>query len=216
MKRKGTFITISGLDGSGKTTVQSIIEKMLLESTNKEIVCMDGLKPLKYTNVLRQYAIKEKQDIFELFREISLLSFALSLMDNYVNIIKPALEQGKIVISHRNDMCCKAYTKLRDYDNKVMPVLTELIKPYPKADVHLFCKADVDTVMKRIEMRKKSGYIPSINEDYEHLTRIEKNYEELLGGEYSYVELIDTSSSEMNKLDQTLHDILNAKIRSVL
>lgn len=177
---------------------------------------MDGLKPLRYTNVLRNYAAKEKKDVFELFGEISLFSFALSLIDNYVNVIKPALEQGKIVISHRNDMCCKAYTQLRDNDNKVMPILTELLKVYPKADLHLYCAADVDTVMKRIELRAKSGYVPSINEDYEHLICIQKNYDILLMEQYSYVEVIDTSGSNKGMLDQTLCNILTEKIGSRL
>ncbi len=216
MQNNGIFITISGLDGSGKTTVQNKIQKLLSELSKKEILCVDGLKPLRYTNVLRNYAAKEKKDVFELFGEISLFSFALSLIDNYVNAIKPALEQGKIVISHRNDMCCKAYTQLRDYDNKVMPILTELLKVYPKADLHLYCVADVDTVMKRIEMRTKSGYVPSINEDYEHLICIQKNYDILLMEQYSYVEVIDTSGSNKGMLDQTLCNILTEKIGSRL
>lgn len=211
MEAGGTFITISGLDGSGKTTVQHRMKVILKELTKKEIICMDGLKPLKYTNMLRKYASQENQDVFELFGKISLFSFALSLIDNYVNIIRPALEQGKIVITHRNDMCCKVYTRLRDYDNSALPILNELLKSYPKADLHLYCNADVDTVMGRIEERKKGGYTPSINEDYENLTKAEVYYNELLSTDYSYVKLFDTSGSEIHTLDQAVRDMLIRK-----
>lgn len=216
MEAGGTFITISGLDGSGKTTVQYKIEKILKKITRKEIICMDGLKPLKYTNILRKYAAKENQDIFELFGEISLFSFGLSLIDNYVNVIKPALEQDKIVITHRNDMCCKVYTRLRDYDNSVLPILNELLKSYPKADLHLYCMANVDIVMKRIKERQKGGYKPSINEDYEHLTKAEAYYNELLLSDYSYVDFLDTSGSETHTLDRALQDILIKKAGRIL
>lgn len=196
--------------------MQYKIEKILKKITRKEIICMDGLKPLKYTNILRKYAAKENQDIFELFGEISLFSFGLSLIDNYVNVIKPALEQDKIVITHRNDMCCKVYTRLRDYDNSVLPILNELLKSYPKADLHLYCMANVDVVMKRIEERQKGGYMPSINENYEHLTKAEVYYNELLLSDYSYVDFLDTSGSETHTLDQALHDILIKKAGRIL
>ena len=169
---------------------------------------MDGLKPLKYVDKLRDFASRENQDVFELFGEISLFSFALSLVDNYVNIIKPALEQNKIVVTHRNDMCCKVYTRLRDYDGHVLPILNELLKSYPKADLHLYCKANVDMVMERIKERKRDGYTPSINEDYEHLTKAEEYYNELLVADYTFVESLDTSSSELHILDQALRDKL--------
>lgn len=190
------------MNGSGKSTVQSKNKEILEELTTKEIVCIDGLKPLKYTNVLRSYAAKENQDVFELFGEISLFSFAISLMDNYINIIKPALEQGRIVVTHRNDLCCKVYTRLRDYNNTVLPILNELISAYPKADLHLYCNTNVDTVMGRIEERMKSGYTPSINEDYEHLTKADMYYQKLLSTDYSYVEFLNTSSSELDMLDR--------------
>ena len=208
MDTSGIFITISGMDGSGKTTVQYKIKEILEDLTKKEIICVDGLKPLKYTKVLREYAVQNNQDVFEMFGDISLFSFALSLMDNYVNIIKPALAQGKIVITHRNDMCCKVYTRLRDYNNNVVPIFAEMLKIYPKADLHLYCNANVDMVLERIEERKKEGYTPSINEDYEHLVKVEEYYNELLKTDYSYVEFLDTSSSEIHVLDKTLRNML--------
>lgn len=211
MEEKGIFITISGMDGSGKTTVQNRIKEILEKLTKKEIICVDGMKPLKYTKVLREYAAQSKQDIFEMFGDISLFSFVLSLMDNYVNIIKPALAQGKIVITHRNDMCCKVYTSLRDDNNSVIPILNEIVKTYPKADLHLYCNANLDLVLERIEERKREGYTQSINEDYEHLVKIQQKYNEFLKADYSYVESIDTSSSELPMLDEVLRNRLVIK-----
>lgn len=204
MECEGLFIAISGIDGSGKTTLQEGIKKMLQCFSDKEILCLDGMKPLRYTNVLKQYAELNEKNMFNMFEDVVLLSYAMSLLYNYVYIIKPALIQGKIVITHRNDMCCKAYTKLRDIESSAMPIVREMLSTYRKADLHFYCNVDVDLALSRIETRKREGYIPSINENKKKLLAIQSNYEELIHSEYKHVTILNTIEEHKYDVEQSV------------
>lgn len=180
MVKQGIFITLSGIDASGKSTIQGWICNILRNYTDKEILLVDGLKPLVYTEILKEKATQYGEDMFDTFDDLCLLTYSLALIRKYLFVIEPALREGKIVITHRDDLCCKAYTMLRDKNKTVMPIIEKILSNYPEKDAHFYCDIDVETALKRIEIRKKGGYIPSINENRECLEQLKKNYEKLL------------------------------------
>lgn len=198
--RKGIFITISGIDGSGKTTIQKWIKEITSKYTTNEVLLVDGLKPLIYTNKLKENA---KGNIFETYGDICLLTYCLSLIRNLVTLIEPALNAGKIVIAHRDDLCCRAYTMLRDKDHTVMPIVEKVLENYISKDLHFYCDIDVDTALSRIDKRIENGYIPSINENRGCLTQLLKNYEELLKNEKSVIRL-DTRNVTLQDIDRII------------
>lgn len=206
INQRGTLIVISGIDGSGKSTVQKWIKEIYERQSDHEVLCIDGMKPLEYTKKLKNIAQMLHQDMFELFGDISLLAYSISLIRNYVTIIQPALEEGKIVISHRGTMCCKAYTMLRDKYNTVMPIVEQILKPYEKADLSFYCNVDVDTALERIAERIERGYQPSINENRTCLTEIAKNYSKLLQENKDKVIVLDTASDIKDKLNAVISE----------
>lgn len=211
IKKNGIFITISGIDGSGKSTVQSWISEVFKKYTDYKVMCIDGLKPLDYTNSLKEVAKQQEKNMFELFGDISLLTYCLSLIQNYVMVIRPALIEGKVVITHRNALCCKAYTMLRDNKHTAMPIVEQVLKSYGDIDLHFYCDVDVDTALERIKDRTKQGYTPSINENKECLTKIHKNYQKLLDSEYKNVIILDTTSNIRSEVERIVLDYIDRK-----
>lgn len=196
MGKKGIYIALSGLDGSGKSTYQSYISKIIKENVNADIICTDGLKPLIYTKILKDNARRLQGNLFELFGDIALISYSLSLIQNYIEVIKPKLDQGFVVISHRNDLCCKAYTMLRDYKKTALPVINTMLDNIVTPDLHFFCNIEPEIAMDRINKRcEKYQYIPSINENLECLKELKLNYDYLIKTEYQNVINIDTNTN---------------------
>jgi dTMP kinase len=91
------FITLEGLDGSGKTTVLETLKSQLPQLTDREIVITREPGGSRVAEKLRQLFLHD-----EAISPITeSLMVASGRADHVDKVIKPAIERGAIVISDR-------------------------------------------------------------------------------------------------------------------
>ena len=96
-KRKGLFLTFEGPEASGKSS-QILLLKKYLKKNNISFINTREPGGTKIAESLRKLILKVKSDI-NIEEEILMLMAARSHHIN--NVILPALEKGKVVISDR-------------------------------------------------------------------------------------------------------------------
>lgn len=94
--RLGKFISVEGIDLSGKSTICRKIERALAREKRNVILVSDPPLIQPWQDLKRFF---EKQQKMSRFAEATLLLSAR--LDNYERVIKPALERGNIVLSDR-------------------------------------------------------------------------------------------------------------------
>lgn len=145
MDNKGKFITFSGIDGVGKSTIITLVSKYLRDQ---------GIE-----HVLQQEpsAFGRSKHIRKLVKEINFSSQATLCLVNAArieaieNYIKPALEEGKHVLSHRWLPDSKAY-----HDYKLATELHNLMCDDFTPDLQIILDAPVPFCKERIKNRESS------------------------------------------------------------
>lgn len=150
---KGKFITLEGIDGSGKSTQMGMLADVL-RSRGLDVVttCEPGGTPLG--KALRAAFLETEETVAPI---AELLSFAADRAQHVVHFIKPAIGQGKIVISDRYADATFAYQGAgrgfpEDKVNQVIDLATGGLKP----DLTLFFDIPVDVAIARMAVRDEN------------------------------------------------------------
>lgn len=104
MGKKGIFIVIEGLDGSGKTTQAGILAKKLSKNYNVMLTAEPSRR--KIGTFIREGCLYENK---RLPIEAEALLFAADRIEHMQTELKPALDEGKIVICDRYVYSSLAY-----------------------------------------------------------------------------------------------------------
>ena len=104
MRKKGVFIVIEGLDGSGKTTQTNLLAKKLSE--NHKVLCTAEPSQGKIGSFIRNGCLYEEK---RLPTEAEALLFAADRIEHMQNEIAPSLAEGKTVICDRYIYSSLAY-----------------------------------------------------------------------------------------------------------
>ncbi len=97
MKAPGLFLSLDGIDGTGKSTQGRLLAEWLRERGREVVPCTDpGGTPLG--KELRQILLS---DTYHLTTACAALLFMASRAQLVAEVIRPALEAGKVVISDR-------------------------------------------------------------------------------------------------------------------
>lgn len=163
MKRpipNGLLVAVEGIDGAGKTSVATLLAQWCGE---KVLGCVISKEPTgnKWGEELRASA---RAGRLSLERELEL--FALDRKDHVEMSIRPALEEGDIVILDRYYYSTAAYQGARGGDFRDIIAHNETFAPRP--DLLLVLNVDVDAGLQRIRMR---GDKPNLFESKGALTR---------------------------------------------
>lgn len=206
MKNNGLLICFSGIDGSGKSTYIKCVSEYLINEKKKNVIVCDAMKPCDYTERLKEVSQKLSGNMFDIFgSEFVNTTYAIDLIKNLENIIIPSLEKGNIVITHRYDLCCKAYSML---SNCNMGVINRVLDICPKPDLHLYLDVNAEIAVSRINERCiTTGIKKADKENYKTLTKARTNYMNLLENNYANVKIIDTSC---NIEEENRKKVLNA------
>lgn len=157
---KGKFITIEGIDFTGKSTICHKL-KTQLEEQEREVILVSDPPSIPPWKDLKQF--------FETEGEISKLSEAFLLLaarlDNYERIIEPAIHQADIVISDRHTDSWFAYQayRLRAYFNDsieeslrfLMSINNALLRDYlvPVPDLTILITDEPTQIIQRASSR---------------------------------------------------------------
>ena len=146
MSKKGAFICIEGLDGCGKTTQAKLLAKKLGKSHNA-VYTAEPSRGKIGTYIRKSYLYSEKR----LSSVIEALLFAADRVEHVENEVRPALNQGKLVISDRYVYSSLAYQGAAGLSLEWIEKINEhALQP----DLAVFIDVDPKKVMKRLKPKK--------------------------------------------------------------
>lgn len=191
---KGLFITFEGGDGCGKTTQIKLLDEYLRNKGYKTLLTREpgsiGLGE-KVREILLNYD-GEVSSVCESFL------FLADRAQNMDCIIKPALEEGVIVICDRHTDSSVAYQGYgRGLDIERINMLNNIATSGLKPDLTIVLDVDVETSQARVGSEKDRMESAGI----EFFERVRKGYLEIAKQEPERVKVVDAK--------QTIEDIHN-------
>jgi len=147
MGKKGIFIVIEGLDGSGKTTQATLLAKRL--SQNYKVLLTAEPSQCKIGTFIREGCLYEEK---RLPIEAEALLFAADRIEHMQKEIKPALDEGKLVICDRYVYSSLAYQGSAGLSlDWIKTINARALQP----DFSVFIDVAPERVLERLQ-RKKS------------------------------------------------------------
>jgi dTMP kinase len=150
----GVFITFEGIDGSGKSTQLRMLSSDLRVKGYDVLTTMEpGGTPLGRR--LREAFLETEESVDPL---AELLLFAADRAQHVRFLIKPKLEEGKIVISDRYADATTAYQGAgRGFAGETVSKVIELATDGLKPDLTLFFDLPVEAALQRTKRRDDQG-----------------------------------------------------------
>ena len=148
MKKKGIFICIEGLDGSGKTTHAHRIVRNLQKKGFDAVYTTEPSRG-ELGKFIRASVLQGKKRVP---RVVEVLLFAVDRVEHLEKDVKPALEEGKIVISDRCVYSSLAYQGAAGLDLEWIEEINRMALP---PDLAIYIDVPPEVVVERIR-RKKS------------------------------------------------------------
>jgi dTMP kinase len=147
LQKRGAFIVIEGLDGSGKTTQARLIVQKLRNS-HKAVYTTEPSRG-KIGSFIREFCLFEEK---RLDSATEALLFAADRIEHIQNEVVPALNKGLLVISDRYLYSSLAY---QGSTGLSLEWIEAINKHALKPDLAVFIDVAPETVMQRLN-RKKS------------------------------------------------------------
>ena len=163
MKKQGIFICIEGLDGSGKTTHAHRLVRNLQKHGIDAIYTTEPSKG-ELGTFIRGTILEGKKRVP---RVIEALLFAVDRIEHFEKDVKPALKDGKVVVSDRCVYSSLAYQGAAGLDLEWIKEINKFALP---PDLALYINVPPEVVVKRIRRKK------SVMERLETQRRVQKVY----------------------------------------
>lgn len=150
----GKFITFEGIDGSGKSTqIRMLASELLFRGYEVLTTCEPGGTPLGRR--LREAFLETEENVSPL---AELLLFAADRAQHVNFLVKPALEQGKIVLSDRYADATFAYQGAgRGFPEKTVNQIIKLATDGLKPNLTLFFDLPIEKALSRTNSRNDDG-----------------------------------------------------------
>ena len=193
---RGKFITLEGIEGSGKSTSLDTISQNL-ETLNIEFIVTKepGGGPLGKD--LRKMLLDKRTSISS---EVELLLMMADRKNHIDNIVEPSLEKGIWVISDRYLDSSYAYQGGgRQINVSKIDLLTELLK-FPIPDLTLLFDLSPEIALQRAKNRSELDRFESEPLDFHQ--RIREAYLTLANDNIQRYNVIDASKDIQNVKDQ--------------
>lgn len=146
MNKKGAFICIEGLDGSGKTTQAKMLAKRLRKSHNAVYTAEPSQG--KIGAFIRERCLYGEK---RLSSAVEALLFAADRIEHVETEVLPALKQGKLVISDRYLYSSLAYQGAAGLSLEWIEKINEhALRP----DLAVFIDVDPKTAIQRLKPNK--------------------------------------------------------------
>jgi dTMP kinase len=147
MVKKGVLIVIEGLDGSGKTTQATLLAKKL--ETNYKVLLTAEPSRGKIGTFIREGCLYEDK---RLPTEAEALVFAADRIEHMFSEVKPALDEGKLVVCDRYIYSSLAYQGSASLSLEwIKTINARALQP----DFSIFIDVSPERVIERLQ-RKKS------------------------------------------------------------
>ena len=203
---KAKFITLEGIEGSGKTSsLKSITD--LLDKKNISYIVTREPGGSSIGKELRAILLDPDTEISP---EVELMLMLSDRKDHVEKIILPNLEKGNWVVSDRFMDSSIAYQGGgRQLDKKLIISLTDYLN-LPQPDLTLLFDLPVEISLSRVKARGELDRFEK--EELEFHKRIRNTYLELAKNNSNRIKIIDSSKkieSMLNKVKQAIEKLFS-------
>lgn len=207
-ERKGLFIVLEGMEGSGKTTQIKIAEK-LMRSWGYEVVTVREPGGTELGEQLRKLLLAAPLEVRPTpVAEMLLLQASRSQLTD--TVIKPALNEGYCVISDRYTLSTYAYQGSgRGWSVAAIKTFGYLVHPITP-DLTLVLDLPAQLSMQRAAARGGPDRIESEGLDF--FERVRRGYHDYAAQHSSRVKLID-ASKDASTVSKAVYRALHGFIR---
>lgn len=194
---RGFFIVFEGIDGSGKTTQARLLAEAL-RRRGLEVVLTREPSDGPLGRWLRRYLAASPR---RLSPELELAWFLADRREHVQNLIRPALEQGKIVISDRYYYSSVAYQGARGLDPE--EILAAHRDFAPKPDVVILLTLPLAEAAARRRSRSAQ-----VSEGWAYLKRVAAIYNSFAGRPFFRVSSLDTPENIHARVMEVVLEVL--------
>lgn len=213
-KTKGLFITFEGGEGAGKSAQISRFAAYLREQ-GQEVITTREPGGTEIGKEIRRLLVEGDKDKFDEITEI-LLFYADRRID-LTKVIRPAMEEGKIVLSDRfNDstIAYQYYGSNKFADRKIMDNLYQIVAGDFKPDITFLLDIDVKVGLERSFKKAQTMINKELrfeNVDIAFHERLRQGYLELAKQEPERFIVIDASGS-IDEVTEKIIEVYNHRI----
>ncbi len=195
MVKKGIFMVIEGLDGSGKTTQAVLLAEKL--SKNHQVMLTAEPSRGKIGTFIRDCCLYEQT---RLPTEAEALLFAADRIEHMQKELKPALDEGKLVICDRYVYSSLAYQGSAGLSlDWIKTINARAVQP----DFSLFLDVSPERVLERLQRKK------SVMETLETQQKVREIY-------LNFVEKGELIRIDGDKTREDVANVLFAKVTELL
>jgi len=146
------FITFEGIDGSGKSTQIELLNQYY-KKQGKEVILLREPGGTQLSEDIRELLLNKN---YQITPETELLLFNAARNDLFTKIIKPALNQGKIILSDRFYDSTVAYQAYgRGLNIETVNFINQLATESTEPDITFYLKIDLYTSKNRNKNKTK-------------------------------------------------------------
>lgn len=196
---KGTFISLEGVEGTGKSTqLEFVIEH--LRKHGKQVLASREPGGTEVGERIRDLLLSK--DIEAMHAETELLLMYAARMEHVKKVIEPALAKGMWVVSDRFFDATYAY---QGYGRGLDLERIEILNQFTVADIHpdltILLDVTLDVSEQRVNSRGQRDRFE--NEERDFFTKVREGYLALADRDKDRIQVIDATKS----LDQVQSDI---------
>lgn len=176
----GKYVALEGIDGSGKSTQLHLVAEKLRQEKFPVVLTSEPLTDSVVGKIIREVLSSKVKMPSSAFQYL----YSADRVINQETVVKPALQKGNIVLTHRSFWSVIPYgvmdKGLVNYDEKnaeVLMVAQGLLSQYHQficPDITFFLDVPVETAMKRLAGMDKTK---DLYEKKDKLLQIQKGYE---------------------------------------
>ncbi|MBX3298891.1 MAG: dTMP kinase [Acidobacteria bacterium] len=208
---KGKFITFEGIDGSGKSTQLRLLASYLVERGKDVLTTREpGGTPLGRR--LREAFLETEETVSPL---AELLLFAADRAQHVEFLIKPAVAEGRVVISDRYADATAAYQGAgRGFKRETVARIIQLATGGLKPDLTLFFDIPVELAIARTGSRNNSeaGANRMDGESAEFYARVRDEYLAIARSDPRRFKVIDGAGS-IEDIHSKVTEIVSRRFR---
>ena len=203
----GLFITIEGPDGAGKTTVLNELFPRLQMIAKKEIIKTREPGGVLIAEKIRQIILNP--DHRQMDERTEALLYAAARRQHLVEVIMPALNEGKIVICDRFVDSSLTYQGAgRRIGMKEIAQINEFATEGLEPDFTLYLDVDSDTGLRRIQNHRKKDIDRLDLEGLESHQRVR----------HAYLKLAEENPVRIHRIDakMSLQEVVESSFSAIV
>lgn len=208
---KGTFLVLEGIDGSGKTTQRERLSEFFQQHNIETVVTREPGGTLLAEDIRRLIL---QPTVEKIYPETELLMMTAARVQHVNNVIKPAIEAGKVVICDRFMASTYAYQvaatgEIDEELDMVFAYLCDALKGF-HSDLTFFFDVSLSVAIERLEKRGEINRLDSDNAV--RLANIQQGYKtfsQLEGGEWDWIDADQSEEQVFSAMLPRLMEIVN-------